>query len=976
MNLHEAFPCSSETSALLRAVEATAVGPIASWPQCLRAAIHMVLRSGFPLSLAVGQDSSSAVTLYNDAFIPFLGRKHPAAMGRRMRDVWPEIWDFLEWALRQVWQTGRPVTGKDLLLCVERSGQLEEVYASLSFSAICDDSEGVCGTLICTMETTARIIAERRERALRAIAEGLSETRTEAELCLSIQAALAADFKDLPFSLLYLLDAEARKLVLRAHTGLAPGTPESPSELELRSPKVGDPWQLARVVRELEPKLVARVEGCSLELVPTPDQPQAALVVPVMRAGGDRPLGALVAGIHPLRLLDTDYRGFVQHVAHEIGATISSARAFQEARCRADALAELDRVKTTFLSNISHELRTPLMLVIGPIEDMLSRAGEPISTQGRETLNGVRRNAYRMLRHINSLLEFARLAAGRTSIVYEPTDLATFTRDVASAFDSAATAAGLHLIVSCPPIAEPVYVARDMWEQIVLNLLSNALKFTFEGEVALTLSCEESAVQLIVRDTGTGIAAEAMPHLFERFYQAPHVRARTQEGLGIGLALVQELVKLHGGSIRVSSVVGQGSTFTVEIPRGSEHLPPDRVHAEPFSASVPRGVTPFLEDALDWLQEPRSDASVPRCCEAQRGAAPRILVVDDSAPMRSYLTRLLGETYKVEAHPDGNSALASARACVPDLVLADVVLPGMDGGALLCALRADPKTREVPVVLLSGRGGEEATISALARGADDYLVKPFTASVLSARVRSHLELARARRDATESKLKDTFLNIASHELRTPLTSLALNVDLLQRKLEGHDSALCLHLATMRRSVDRMERLIEDMLTVSAIKEGELPAKKTRCDLVAICRAASEHMALGSRTLVLDLPEGSLEIEADADHIGHVVMNLLSNALKYSPPDRPVTLVLRASPSHAATVTVRDEGPGICADELSHIFERFYRSPSVDVKAGSEVGLGLGLFIAKAIIEQHGGRLWADSEIGRGSAFSFSLPLLE
>lgn len=975
MNLHAAHLPSSETRALLRAVEATAAGPIASWPQGLRAAACMVLCSGLPLGLAVGPDASSAVMLYNDAFIPFLGRKHPEAMGQRIRDVWPEIWDFLEWALRQVWQTGCPVTGKDLLLCVDRSGQIEEVYATLSISAICDDREGVCGTLICTIETTAQVIAERRQRVLRAIAEGLSETRTEAELCLSIQAALAADSKDLPFTLLYLLDAEGHKLVLRAHTGLPPGTPESPNEVDLRCPSPDEPWQLARVVGSLEPALVTRAEGPPLERVPTLELPQSVFVIPVMRAGQDRSLGVLVAGIHPLRLVDAACRAFVQRLAREIGATISSVRAFQEARRRADALAELDRVKTTFLSNISHELRTPLTLVIGPIEDMLSRADEPISSQGRETLGGVRRNAYRMLRQVNSLLEFARLEAGRTSIVYEPTDLATFTREVASGFDSAAKAAGLRLILDCPPMVEPVFVARDMWEQIVLNLLSNAFKFTFEGEVALRLSCEGPVVRLTARDTGVGIPAEALPHLFERFYRVPNARARTHEGMGIGLALVRELVKLHGGSVRVSSAPGQGSTFTVEIPRGSEHLPPERVRAAPISASVPRGVTPFMEDVMDWLEEPRAAAPTPRRREAQPGPMPRILVVDDCASMRSYLTHLLEQSYEVEALPDGQSALVSAQARVPDLVLSDVVMPGMDGCELLRALRADPKTREVPVVLVSGRGGEEATVQALAKGADDYLVKPFTASELSARVRAHLELARGRRDAAESRFKDTFLQIASHELRTPLTSLMLNIELLQRRLTGISPVLHANLAAMRRSLDRMARLLEDMLTVSALKEGELPMHKTRCDLVAVCRAASEQMLLSGRLLSFRLPRQPLVIEADAERIGLVVMNLVSNALKYSPPDKPVTLALHESAPGEATVTVQDKGPGIAADELCLIFDRFYRAPNVDVKMGSQVGLGLGLFIAKKIVLQHGGRIWAVSEPGKGSAFSFSLPLL-
>jgi len=978
MNLQQAYSKSREIGALVQAVDATLLGPIASWPQSLRTALSITLSCGFPLSLVVGQDPASALSFYNETFIPFLGRKHPAAMGRRMRDTWPEIWDFLDWALSQVWQTGQPVTGKDLLLRVERSDQPEEIFASISLSAIWDDAGQVCGVLMCAIETTEQVVAARRERALRAIAEGLSEARTEEDLCCRLEATLAMASKDLPFSALYGVEAKGQRAVLRTCTGLDKGTPVTPHEIDLRGEGDACPWPLGRVMSTREPELVSKSELSCPALVPSLAKPRLAVVVPIVRTSQERPLGMLVAGLNPLQHFDAAYRGFVQHIAREIATATANVQTLQDARRRADALAEIDRLKTTFLSNISHEFRTPLTLLIGVIEEMLDADDIVPTPQQPERLQSVRRNAYRLLRYVNSLLDFVSIEAGRGSVIYEPMDLAAFTREIVSSFESAATIAGIRLIVDCPPLPEPVFIAADMWEQIVLNLLSNALKFTFAGEIVVTLRAEEANVRLTVRDTGTGIPSEEMPHLFERFYRVPQARGRTHEGVGIGLALVKELVQLHGGSIQVSSTLGEGSTFTVEIPRGSAHLPQNRVRTKPLTKVDPRGATPFVEDALGWLS-PSSGASAAPASpsphkEKGRASTVQVLVVEDSADMRSYLTRLLEGAYEVQAVPDAEAALASARSRAPDVVLSDIIMPGMGGIALLRALRSDPKLRDVPVLLLSARGGEEATVEALESGADDYIVKPFSARELLARVRTHLGLAQARRDAAESQFKESFLNILSHELRTPIASLSLNIHLLEREFDGENPRQSARLDAIRRSVDRITALVDEMLTVSELREGRLSIQRSRCDLVEVCRAAAaEQTLLTRRTPVLDLPKGPIVLEVDRDCIALVIKHLLSNAFKFSTSERPVTLTLRSA-EHEVIVSVRDEGPGLTAEEIPRLFERFYRAPGVDVRAGSYVGLGLGLFISRAIVEQHGGRIWAEGEIGKGSTFSFSLPL--
>ena len=470
--------------------------------------------------------------------------------------------------------------------------------------------------------------------------------------------------------------------------------------------------------------------------------------------------GFLVLGIHPGRAFDDAYRQFLRRIAEQIAIGLANARAHEQERQRADALAEIDRAKTAFFSNVSHEFRTPLTLMLGPLEEVLPDAGERLGPERHQQLVMVRRNALRLLKLVNTLLDFSRIEAGRVQAVYQPTDLAGLTSDIASMFRSAMDSAGLQFSVECQPIAEPVFVDRGMWEKIVLNLLSNALKFTFEGEVAISLKPVNGAVELQVRDTGVGIPDDQREKVFERFHRIEHASARTHEGTGIGLALVQELVKLHGGSVAVKSTVGFGSTFTVTIPRGKDHLPPESIQAEHSfassdnsSRSVCRGGAAVVAGRVERAG-PCGDACdtvIARFSrEAVLGAKREVIVLaDDNADMREYLSRLLGERYEVHAVADGQQALEAAHQLRPALVLADVMMPRLDGFGLLRAIRDDSALCSTPVILVSARAGEESRVEGLQADADDYLVKPFTSRELLARVATHVKMAHLRRVTAE-----------------------------------------------------------------------------------------------------------------------------------------------------------------------------------------------------------------------------------
>ncbi|HYL99569.1 MAG TPA: ATP-binding protein, partial [Blastocatellia bacterium] len=485
---------------------------------------------------------------------------------------------------------------------------------------------------------------------------------------------------------------------------------------------------------------------------------RAALILPIRGLGDLRPIGFLVAGLSPRLVIDDDYRSFFGLIAGHLAAAVGNARAYEEEKRRAEALAEIDRAKTAFFSNVSHEFRTPLTLMMGPLEDAISDSGTPLRI--RDQLEIAHRNSLRLLKMVNSMLDFARIEAGRVQASYEPTDLSALTADISSVFRSAVERAGMTLAVACEPLEEAAYVDRDMWEKIVLNLLSNAFKYTFVGGITVRLRQLGADAELAVEDTGVGIPESELPLLFQRFHRVEGARGRTHEGTGIGLALVQELLKLHGGSISAESNLGRGSRFIARLPLGSRHLPPDRVRAERTLSSTAIDAGAYVEEALRWLPDllgrhQQTIAEVPdepytRSSHLAVTSGSRIILAEDNSDMRGYLLHLLKPHWNVEAVADGQEAFHAALREKPDLILSDVMMPGMDGFELVAKLRAHNSLNKTPIILLSARAGEEARVEGLEAGADDYLIKPFSGRELLARVGAALALSRVRREAARS----------------------------------------------------------------------------------------------------------------------------------------------------------------------------------------------------------------------------------
>ncbi|MCX4751046.1 SpoIIE family protein phosphatase [Kitasatospora sp. NBC_01287] len=723
---------------------ATPLGVPSGWPQSLRTAVSILLSSRFPMWMAWGEE----LTFFcNSAYRrDTLGHKYPWALGRPASEVWAEIWSDIGPRIDAVLTTGQATWDEALLLFLERSGYTEESYHTFSYSPLRNDGDRVVGMLCVVSEDTERVIGERRMATLRDLGSDPSVVRTEQQMLAFTAQQLGRNPHDLPFTLTYLSqgDGSAR---LSSTTGVPAGHRAAPAVLRADDPAAVWPSAAAR---RGEPVLVALDGPAHADLPPGSwtEPPTRALVLPLLQQGG-APYGFLVAALNRYRALDEGYRGFVELAAGHVAAGIGSARNYQAQQKRADELAELDRAKTAFFSNISHEFRTPLTLMMGPVEELRTRLATA-DPQLRAELDAMHRNGLRLGKLVNTLLDFSRIEAGRMQATYEPVDLAAVTAELASVFRSAVTKAGLTFEVDCPPLEEPVRIDRGMWEKIVLNLLSNALKFTFEGSIRVELRREGQQAVVTIADTGTGVPADEMPRLFERFHRIENARSRSNEGSGIGLALVQELVQLHGGTITARSSEGQGTEFTIRLPLGHAHLPADAL-APAGAAAGPTTADPYIEEALRWLpgDDPTGAAEQVAATRGERpsvqAASARVLVADDNADMRDYLGRLLrGAGYRVDAVPDGQAALEAIRAEAPDLLISDVMMPRLDGLQLVGALRADARTAAVPILLLSARAGQESSIEGLDAGADDYLVKPFTAAQLLARVRSNIDLARLR----------------------------------------------------------------------------------------------------------------------------------------------------------------------------------------------------------------------------------------
>ena len=692
---------------------ATPLGPRDSWPALLRLLVDLCLDSEFPVQISWGPD---LLVLYNDAYIPLLGvEKHPWALGRAAREVGPHPSAASEGHLRDVMETGRAYHSADQRLIINRHGYPEEAYFTFSTSAIRDADGMIVGLFNAITETTPHILYERRLQVLRRLG-AISVTADEslASTCRAAVDVIGRNRKSVPFAAVYLRDPTDQGPRRTAGYGfdeaaaaceLAEVAPTSGAVLEVME---HGGTQLVSGLRERYPGVFEPGPLGPL----TPDQ---AFVLPVVMLGTRRPMGVLILGINPYWRPDEAYTAFAAMAARQLGVIVTDAVSYQNERKRQLALAELDRARTEFLQNVTHELRAPLTMLLTPLQDILDEPGVVLPAAARNTVETSVRAADRLQRVVEALLDLSRAKSGVLIPDREVMDLASVTADVVEGYRPA-TEGRLNLRVDLPPEPLPAYVDRMMWTTIVTNLVNNGVKFTQQGEVAVSLSGDVNQVVLTVADTGVGIPQDEQAQIFERFHRVSN--GDHQPGSGIGLALVAEMTAAHGGSVEVASEPGEGSRFMVRLPRYSTPT------AEADLAEGAAGAQPADESTEDRR---------------------RLLIVEDEPDLRSYLTRLFSKAgYAVEPVGDAETALTSLESNAPDIMITDVMLPAQSGFDLLVTLRQDERMTRLPVVVLTARADAESAVEAFAAGADDFVVKPFNSAELLARVRAHDQMNQLR----------------------------------------------------------------------------------------------------------------------------------------------------------------------------------------------------------------------------------------
>jgi signal transduction histidine kinase len=668
-------------------------------------------------------------------------------------------------------------------------------------------------------------------------------------------------------------------------------------------------------------------------------------------------------------------------------------------------LREADELKTQFFSNVSHELRTPLSLILGPMERLLS--AEAMPEESRQELKVVERNARLLLRHVNALLDAAKLEAGAMRPLYAEVDLAALVRLGASSFDSLAHDRGITFQVEAPSTLMAQADAEKL-EQVLLNLLSNAFKFTPSGgRVRCVLEAQDGRARLVVEDTGPGVPVEKRELIFERFRQVEAGPNRQYGGTGLGLAIARDFVRLHEGTLRVEETPGGGARFVVELPLRA----PEGTALQPSPAV---GVEALAAEAAVAAEELRTQApAVSAPAELAPADAPSVLVVEDTPDLRHFVAQTLGREFRVQVAQDGEEGLLKAQALRPDVLVTDIMMPRMSGDVLVREVRAHAALDAMPILLLSARADDALRVQLLSGGAQDYVVKPFLAAELVARVRNlamikrtrealqdelearsgdletlarelalrkrqleaALEATQAARDEAQkaSNFKTTLLRLISHELRTPLSSVQLNLHLMAREREVLSERHQGLLEKLTRGVSRLHHLMETVLEYSRLETGRLVLITSEVELAALAQEVIEEYRPEAqrKLLALELRVPSLPVVARTDPrlLQLILLNLVSNAVKYT--DRGSIEVSIEVLTGAYRLVVKDTGRGIAPDNHQRIFEPFEQLEDVHRKGAP--GLGLGLVLVRELTRMLGAQLSVVSELGQGSTFTVMLP---
>ncbi|WP_342088667.1 ATP-binding protein [Dyadobacter sp. OTU695] len=969
--------------------EATELGSPRNWPQSLKTCIRIMLSSKQPIWIGWGPN---LLKFYNDAYIDIVRGKHPHALGEPASVVWKDIWKDIEPMLSRAMERDEGTYEESRLLIMVRSGFPEETYYTFSYTPVLGDNGRPEGIICYNTADTERILSERALKTMQQL-DSLGEKKREDEVFAQVGRALSANPLDFPFAVLYRISDDGGYARLVATSGADLADPLLARQISLAEPDERHE-QLAWAVRQNRmTEAINSGHWKNLAKGAWDVPPKYVVYLPIQSANRKFPLALLAVGLNPYRKFDEAYRNFLQQIADRIALGLGNVMAYEEEQRRLWVLEELDKAKTLFFTNISHEFRTPLMLMLGPLEELMNHRAPEWTEEQSIKVEVTHRNALRLLKLVNTLLDFSRMEGGREHARFVKTDLASYTQNLASNFRSVVERAELEFEVKTGSNTCFAYVDRQMWEKVVFNLLSNAFKYTLKGKITLELDAHAGQVRLSVSDSGVGIPAHELPHMFERFHRVQNSAGRTYEGTGIGLSLTRELIGLHGGTIGVESTEGMGSCFTVTIPEGKEHLDASQVFDA--NAEVEDAISDFyVSEAESLLASSRKGLVADNSRNDNRQDC--ILIADDNADMREHIRSLLGSKYKTLIASNGVEALDLIRNHRPALVLSDIMMPEMDGIGLLRAVKSDPAVCHTPVILITARAGEESRIEGIEIGADDYIVKPFSSRELIVRAQAQIRMSNERNRITDelerkveqrtqellnaNKELESFNYVASHDLQEPLRKIQTFIHLIERN--NFDSELSKgYFQKIYTSAERMGELIRSVLSYSRLsKNGEALQQVDLNKVIEDIRIDFE-LAIQEKQAVLVVGELPV-VRANLLQMSQLFSNLISNSLKFSAvaPEIRITggrktgseIPLASSElAHRSYhyICVSDNGIGFEPEFSEKIFALFQRLH----RRSEYAGTGIGLSIVKKIVEQHDGFISAESHPGEGATFHVWLP---
>lgn len=977
----------------------TPLGDPENWEQGLKTCVRIILTSAQPMFVWWGP---SLICIYNDHYAHFLGVKHPAALGAKAEDIWREIWDQLLPKIKSV-QQNEGTYDDSMLFIMERKGYQEEVYVSFCYSPVPGDDGTMKGLFCVCADNTERIINERSLQTLRYLGAITFDEKSIQAIYRNLAEAIGKNYKDFPFATVYKIDNNGHTAEATASAGTNNKQYLLPAviDLEAPTPETHDFCQ-AYATNKLT---LAEINTHKLDLPKGEWQkkPTKFVYIPITSVGSSHPYAIIFAALNPFRLFDNGFKQFCELIGERVSLEINKMQAIEEERKRAEELEQIDKAKTVFFSNISHEFRTPLTLILNPLEELLNQPTSHLSAQEKQNIETTHRNAVRLLKLVNTLLDFSRIESGRQQACYTPTDLVALTTSLAANFRAVIEQAGMQLIIKAAPVIQPVYLDRQMWEKIVFNLLSNAFKFTLSGSITVELAAEEKYAVLKITDTGIGIPESELPHVFERFHRVQNVTGRTFEGTGIGLSLIKELVLLHKGDISVTSELGKGSTFTVQIPLGKEHLPQQQISIHDPGEQEGIGTSNmFVQEAGTLLVHDNKEKEAE---PAGHNGLPLVLVVDDNADMRDHLRTVLMPHFKIVTANNGREALQKIRQQQPALILSDIMMPVLDGIGLLQEIKANKATAHIPVMLLTARAGEESKIAGWETGADDYLTKPFSSKELISRVASQIKTMQIRTDALidiaeqkkyAKRLEEmnreltkmneeltSFAYVSSHDLQEPLRKIQMfSKRILEKEVNSLSDEGKNFFYRMDNAASRMQLLINDLLTYSRTNTSQKHFEKT--DLNQLVSEVKQELiekitATGSVIECAQLPVLSLI----PFQFKQLFTNLIANSIKFARPGVPPHITIKCQVVDGNTINkpsvnpeikywhfmVADNGTGFdpkFSEQIFGLFQRLHGRKDYE-------GTGIGLAIAKKVVENHHGIISAEGIENKGATIHLYLP---